>query len=809
MATASQRLQFLLSVDAKGAVKGFQDTATAADRELGKVDGNLDKLGTKFTAFGAGALAAAGVAMGGLSSLATSASDLEESINAVEVTYGEAAAAILEQSKNAATSVGLPRVEFNNLAVAFKGFADTIAGQDGTTVDQTINELMTRVADFASVMNLDVPEAATLFQSALAGQTEPLRKYGVDVSAATVKQFALEQGIIDTDRELTEAEKTYARYKLILEETDTAAGDFKNTQDSLANQQRILAADFENLKADIGAGLLPIFQTLVTTARNAVGVFGDLDEATKGAAGQVLGFGTVALGAVGGMSLLIGQVIKARRAIQAFSLVVSRNPWMMAAIAAAAIGTSMIATKDETDSAADALMSFGGLTEDLQPVVTMFQQLGDVSLDNLSSLGDVDFMSAMEGISDFGDKLNPITGITRAVGDGLESLLFGSEDAAEGLNMVSAASDGAARGIGPTIRAQQDAAESSDDLAESLEEQTKALEDAAKAAEENEQAVNDMADAQRASADAVFNHRKRQQDFRDQLAETTAAMENQELSAEEQQIALDDLALSAADVADAAADIAEEQANAAGKTLTASERMGVWNQSMVSAAAQADGPLRQSIIDYIAEVNNIPASKASEIQALIDQGKLAEAEQALNDASKVREAQIEAETETAAVNAELNTLARQRDSLVVPDVSDGSQRYVEGQLNNTARSRTSTAIPDISAGSRDFVEGQLNNLGRPRTVRFTPSFQGGAPGQLGVRHVGGRVSEGQPIQPLSGEVFVPDQPGRIMSREDTERMLTDRPRSGTVVNVTVNNPRSEDDVRRAVSRALALAELQS
>jgi hypothetical protein len=82
---------------------------------------------------------------------------------------------------------------------------------------------------------------------------------------------------------------------------------------------------------------------------------------------------------------------------------------------------------------------------------------------------------------------------------------------------------------------------------------------------------------------------------------------------------------------------------------------------------------------------------------------------------------------------------------------------------------------------------------------------------LANRHVGGRVSSGQAVQPLSGETFVPDSPGRIMSREDTMRMIESQQqgRGGVTMNVTVNNPRSEDDVRRALSRALALAELQS
>ena len=189
-------------------------------------------------------------------------SDLNESTNAVTVMFGDAAGAVLAIGENSATSLGLSKSEFNSLAVQFGSFATTIAGKGGD-VAGTLGEMSTRAADFASVMNLDVGESARLFQSGLAGETEPLRRYGLDLSAAAVEAYAMANGIGTTGVALTETQKVQARYGLLMASTSKTAGDFANTSDGLANQQRILAASFENSKAGIGKALMPAMAAIM------------------------------------------------------------------------------------------------------------------------------------------------------------------------------------------------------------------------------------------------------------------------------------------------------------------------------------------------------------------------------------------------------------------------------------------------------------------------------------------------------------------------------------------------------------------
>jgi phage-related protein len=106
-------------------------------------------------------------------------------------------------------------------------------------------------------MNLDVAQAAEIFQSGLAGETEPLKRFGIDLSAAAVQAYAMANGIGEGRKELTEAEKVQARYGLLMEQTAQTQGDFANTSEGLANGMRILRSSFADVQANIGTAFLP------------------------------------------------------------------------------------------------------------------------------------------------------------------------------------------------------------------------------------------------------------------------------------------------------------------------------------------------------------------------------------------------------------------------------------------------------------------------------------------------------------------------------------------------------------------------
>jgi len=287
----------------------------------------LKGINTKMLAIG-GAMTAIGVAgVVGLAKLTTSASDLAESVNAVEVVFGDSADAITAMSKTASTQFGLSQRAFNEGAVQFSAFANVIAEDGGDVVD-VIGTMTGRTADFASVMNIDLNRAQTLVQAGLAGETEGLRRFGIDVSAASIKTFAYANGIATAGEELTEQEKILARYGSILKQTDKFAGDFVNTSDDLANSQRILKADTENLKAEFAQSLLPVMQSVVGVLRDLVGWFGGLSPLTK----QII-IGIVGLTAV--LLVLAGVIIVVTAASSALAILWSPITLVVLAVVAA------------------------------------------------------------------------------------------------------------------------------------------------------------------------------------------------------------------------------------------------------------------------------------------------------------------------------------------------------------------------------------------------------------------------------------------------------------------------------------------
>lgn len=132
----------------------------------------------------------------------------------------------------------------------------------------------------------------------MVGETEPLRALGVNLSAAAVEAKALETNVGKTKDTLTAADKATASFALILAQTGTAQGDFARTSTGFANAQRVIGAQFHDLKASIGQAFLPtmervvgVFSTLLPGAMTAIS--GPIDvagQAFADAGQEVMGF---------------------------------------------------------------------------------------------------------------------------------------------------------------------------------------------------------------------------------------------------------------------------------------------------------------------------------------------------------------------------------------------------------------------------------------------------------------------------------------------------------------------------------------
>jgi hypothetical protein len=232
------------------------------------VDGFAGKIGdfSKKAAVAFAAVAAAAGAMAikiGVDAV-KAASDLSETVSKVGVLFGDTAKDIEKFADGAASSLGQTKQQALNAASTFATFGKA-AGLSGQDLSKFSIDFVKLSSDLASFNNTSPEQAINAIGSALRGEAEPLRQYGVLLDDASLRQAALELGIISTTKNaLTPQQKVLAAQALIYQQTGAAQGDFERTSDGLANKTRILTAELENAKVTIGEALLPIVLELAT-----------------------------------------------------------------------------------------------------------------------------------------------------------------------------------------------------------------------------------------------------------------------------------------------------------------------------------------------------------------------------------------------------------------------------------------------------------------------------------------------------------------------------------------------------------------
>jgi hypothetical protein len=231
-----------------------------------------------------GLAAGAGAAALGLKASISEASDLNETITKTGQVLGKEALPGLERfAEAAARNLGQSKRSALDAVATFAIFGKS-AGLRGKELSGFSTELTKLAGDMASFSNTSPEDAITAIGAALRGEQEPIRRYGVLLDDASLRQEALKQGLIDTTSQaLKPQQRVLAAQALILQQTSDAQGDFARTSDGLANQQRILRAQFDNTKATLGRAFLPLAQQAVSFLNErALPAFQGLIDALQG-----------------------------------------------------------------------------------------------------------------------------------------------------------------------------------------------------------------------------------------------------------------------------------------------------------------------------------------------------------------------------------------------------------------------------------------------------------------------------------------------------------------------------------------------
>lgn len=197
------------------------------------------------------------------------ASDLQEVQNVVDVTFKTMSDQVNDFARNAIKSAGMSETMAKQYVGTFGAMADSFGFTEQEAYDMATS-LTQLTGDVASFYNLDHDEANTKLKAVFTGETEALKELGVVMTQTALDQFALEQGFDKTTSEMTEQEKVSLRYKFVMDKLSGASGDFVRTQDSWANQTRILSEQWAAFQTQIGTGLLEIFTPFVVFLNDAV-----------------------------------------------------------------------------------------------------------------------------------------------------------------------------------------------------------------------------------------------------------------------------------------------------------------------------------------------------------------------------------------------------------------------------------------------------------------------------------------------------------------------------------------------------------
>jgi len=199
------------------------------------------------------------------------AGDVAEMQSKSSVVFGKFRNQVVSDLSEFGSQVGRSSHELEGMASSIQDTFVPMGFARGEAAKLSVD--LTKLAvDVASFNNASDTETMEAFQSALVGNHETVRRFGVVITEATLKQELLRMGIKRTGDEVTNSEKVQARLNLILDGTTDAQGDAARTADSYANQTKALGAEVSELALDIGRELLPMATDLVELFRDGVGV---------------------------------------------------------------------------------------------------------------------------------------------------------------------------------------------------------------------------------------------------------------------------------------------------------------------------------------------------------------------------------------------------------------------------------------------------------------------------------------------------------------------------------------------------------
>jgi len=241
------------------------------------------------------------------------ASDFNESLNKVDVSFKSASGSVTEFAKTSLKTYGIASGTALDMASNFGDMA-TSMGLGVGEASKLSTSLVGLAGDMASFKNIRIDVAQTALNGIFTGETESLKRLGIVMTEANVKAYAFSQGITKQYETMSQAEKVMLRYQYVMSVTKNAQGDFARTNENAANQMRMFGEGMKQLSAEIGQVMLPAVTSITKAANGMITGFSGASEGTKG---FVVALGLIAA-ATGPLLFLVGTIVP--KVIEGFNL---------------------------------------------------------------------------------------------------------------------------------------------------------------------------------------------------------------------------------------------------------------------------------------------------------------------------------------------------------------------------------------------------------------------------------------------------------------------------------------------------------
>lgn len=287
----------LLTIAFGADLRGFDKAMKKAQRSIKKFGASMQQIGQDLTrniTLPIAGLAIAAVKM---------ASDYEESLNKVRVSFGETSHVVEAFAKTTLKSFGIAEGSALEMASLF-GDMGTSMGLTQKNAANMSTALVGLAGDLASFKNISQDIAQTALASIFTGETESLKKLGIVMTETNLKQFALEQGITLSIKKMSQAQKVQLRYNFVMSKSANALGDYINTSDGVANSTRTLTESIKELGQQFGVLLIPMAKKIILELQKLVDKFKSLTTEQKE---NIIFWGKI-LAVLGPSLILIGKL---------------------------------------------------------------------------------------------------------------------------------------------------------------------------------------------------------------------------------------------------------------------------------------------------------------------------------------------------------------------------------------------------------------------------------------------------------------------------------------------------------------------